>query len=287
MYKSVRTATRWLRKTAKLHKLPIGLMTKSCFAVALLTSSYADCNVVSSDPDPSSRFFFPQPRPGDRFSTVFSITKERKLVGVDETVKRMSGTGFYTVIDRSARGITVSAVERYDGQPFSRTKFRISPNGNAYYSDKGVCRPNTDASGPMYNQAIWGTAPPHLAVGNSWASDLASPWEMGPSAKQRVTIVRIDPANATITLRREGEGSGPSAGDPATIGVEREGITSQTSYHPGATKWIGYTTFRAGFVESDELMMTRAIELGSGPSDRSSGTERTYMLLNAAPAVTE
>jgi hypothetical protein len=52
---------------------------------------------------------------------------------------------------------------------------------------------------------------------------------------------------------------------------------------PGRSHWSGYTTFRAGIVVSDELLVERAVTLVSDKLGRVAGQEREYILLDAAP----
>jgi hypothetical protein len=52
---------------------------------------------------------------------------------------------------------------------------------------------------------------------------------------------------------------------------------------PGRSHWRGYTTFHAGVVVSDELMVERPVTLVSDALGRIRGQEREYIALNAMP----
>ena len=54
---------------------------------------------------------------------------------------------------------------------------------------------------------------------------------------------------------------------------------------PGVSHWAGYTTFRAGVVISDELLVERRVTFTNSELGPINGTERQYILLNLAPNV--
>jgi hypothetical protein len=56
---------------------------------------------------------------------------------------------------------------------------------------------------------------------------------------------------------------------------------------PGASRWIGYTTFREGVVISDELIVERPLTLTAEGLGSVAASEREYILLNAMPATAQ
>lgn len=42
----------------------------------------------------------------------------------------------------------------------------------------------------------------------SWQVPIAEPWELGPAGEQTVTVLSIDSAEHSVTLKREGSGDG-------------------------------------------------------------------------------
>ncbi|MEI7035175.1 hypothetical protein [Fulvimonas yonginensis] len=113
--------------------------------------------------------------------------------------------------------------------------------------------------------------------------DIAGPWELGPRGRQTVTVVALDPADARVTLEREGEGGGAYLGDRLAATLVRAGRSYAVRVQPGRSHWIGYTTFRAGVVLSDELLVERPVTLVSDELGRVPAHEREYILLAAMP----
>lgn len=117
--------------------------------------------------------------------------------------------------------------------------------------------------------------------------DIAAPWELGPAGTQKVTVIALDPASQRVTLLREGSGDGAYLDDKLQTTLMRDGQTWPVTVQPGRSHWYGYTTFRAGVVVSDELMVERPVILVSAKLGRISASQREYILLNAMPPKNE
>lgn len=143
----------------------------------------------------------------------------------------------------------------------------------------------TDASGLLYNAGVWGSPPSSLRKGTSWDVVIAEPWELGPAGKETVTVLALDPAEHTVTLRREGSGDGFFDNDAKQVHLTKDGKNYTADVSPGRAQWRGYTTFREGIVISDELLVERPVTLTSKELGSMAGTERQYILLNAMPVL--
>ena len=221
-------------------------------------------------------------RTGARLGNAFSRTVDVASTGFDEAVHRVSGTATYQVTDAAAAPPRLRIDYRYDGRPAGSGTVEL-PDGGATNCYDGKCVPNTDASGLAYNPRLWGRAPATLKLGQHWTVDIAGPWELGPAAWQRVTVVALDPASHTVTLEREGSGDGAWLGDDAPLTLTRNGRSYPATRQGGHAHWHGYTTFRDGIVLSDELVSTRQVTLISAQLGRLAATERQYILLDATP----
>lgn len=228
-------------------------------------------------------YFTPHTAPGEQFGTVFSIARSIKGDGFDELVGRNGGAAVDTAISDRADTLTFSAIARYDGQPDLHGIDELSNHGKTDCFS-GMCRTYTDASGLIYNELLWGKPPSTIKVGATWTVDIRQRWEMGPPAEQRITVVRIDPVARMVTLLREGQGTGLRLGESNQIPIKKDGKTYQVDVVPGPSHWKGYTTFRAGFVDSDELVVERPLILVSKELGKLKASEHMYMLLNAMPA---
>lgn len=219
---------------------------------------------------------------GTSFGTMFSRATDVRVPGFDEAVRRVSGTAVYAVTDVATARPRLRIDYRYDGRPEGSgiVEFRDAGATNCF---NGTCMPNTDASGLTYNPRLWGTPPSALRVGQRWTVDIADPWELGPAGRQTVTVTAYDPLSRTVTLQREGSGDGSWLGQPATLALTRDGKAQTVSYRPGRTRWYGVTTFRDGFVLSDELMSERPVSVSLPDGRHIDGTERQYILLDATP----
>ena len=222
---------------------------------------------------------------GDRFGNVFSRTIAIRAPGFDDAVRRVSGTAVYRVVDASATPAQLRIDYHYDGRPAGSGSVALPDEGATRCYD-GQCAPNTDASGLLYNPLLWGHPPATLRVGQRWTVRIAAPWELGPTGRQTVTVVAFDPAGHTVSLEREGSGSGPWLGDAPQVTLTRGERSYPLARQAGRAHWHGLTTFRDGIVLSDELVSVRPVVLSSPQFGRVEGVERQYILLNAAPAGT-
>ena len=160
------------------------------------------------------------------------------------------------------------------------------PDGGATNCYDGKCVPYTDASGLAYNPLLWGRAPATLRIGQRWTVDIEAPWELGPVGRQTVTVVAFDPASHTVSLEREGSGTGPWLGDAPQVTLTRGDRSYPLSRQDGRAHWHGLTTFRDGIVLSEEQLSVRPVVLTSPKLGRIEGVERQYILLNATPRET-
>jgi len=221
---------------------------------------------------------------GQRINNVFSRAIGFHAEGMDDTVRRASGTAYYEVVDPSPEHTRFKADVLYDGYP------RQVGSGSEYrdhgqtYCAKEKCVPVNDASGPLFNPLLWGTPPATLAPGTTWQVAIKQPWELGPAATQTITVVSLDPTNHEITLKREGSGEGWYDSDRKQLQVKKDGKEYTVDITtPGTSHWQGYTTFHQGIVKSDELLVERDVVLSAADFPSTKATERQYILLNAAP----
>jgi hypothetical protein len=213
---------------------------------------------------------------------VFSRTVAFKVNGYDPLVKRVSGTATYKVEQVTPQQIVLDSYIVYDGRPPASAEVIIKDSGRTICY-QGSCTDATDASGVSTNPLLWGTPQGKLHVGQKWDVTITVPWELGPPGKQTVRVISIDPANDTITVSREGGGEGDSVDDFKTISLVKDGKTYPVEVSAGKAKWSGYTTFRRGVILSDVLLVERPVSVTSKDLGQSTGTERQYILLNAAP----
>jgi len=227
-------------------------------------------------------YLTPHLKVSQSYSNVFAIAHAVKAQGFDEYVRRNGGSGDYTVISASDDAWQFRGSYHYDGQaPVPIGELR--DGGRTACSD-GKCVPYDDGTGLLYNPTLWGTPPKRLAAGVSWTVHLEKPWELGgPNGTQTVTVIHVDPATATATLRREGTSEGFFADEPPQLKMIRSGQTVVLNLIPGETHWRGYTTFTKGVVISDELVATRKDILRSDDGKEVQAVERRIMILNAAP----
>jgi hypothetical protein len=202
--------------------------------------------------------------------------------GVDDVVRRVSGTAEYTVRESSPARIALDGKFLYDGQPEAKGKTEIKDQGRVSCWE-GKCAVATDASGLLYNAGIWGSPPSSLRKGTSWEVAIAEPWELGPAGHETVTVVAVDAAGHSVTLQREGSGEGLFDNDAKQVRVTKDGKNYVADLSPGKAHWIGYATFREGIITSDELLVERPVTLASKELGNLAGTEREYILLNEMP----
>ncbi len=229
---------------------------------------------------PAASGLSPALHEGDRLDNVFSRTVSFQAEGFDETVRRVSGSASYRVVDAAKPAFHIDY--RYDGIHAGGGAVEFRDAGATQCFD-GKCAANTDGSGLLYNPRLWGTPPGRLVVGQHWTVAIAEPWELGTPGTQTVTVVAVDAANHSVTLKREGRGEGAYFGDRLKIDLVRAGKTYTVDVEPSASHWYGYTTFRDGVVAADELMVERPVTLVSKELGRIAAKERQYILLNAMP----
>lgn len=239
--------------------------------------------VKNSGGDEARLYLTPKLQVGQTLGNVFSRTVSYTPEGADEFVWRASGTGLYTVADNSPADLVLDGQFRYDGRPQSSGKTEIK-DGGKILCYKGKCNSNNDASGPLYNPFLWGEAKGPLHEGTTWEVSIPESWELGPSAKQVITVMFIDHKNHAVTLKREGNGEGFFADEAKQIQIKKDGKIYLVDVVPGKSHWIGYTTFREGIVMNDELLTERQLTLNSKELGSIPASQREYILLNAMPS---
>jgi hypothetical protein len=145
------------------------------------------------------------------------------------------------------------------------------------------CQLATDGSGLLFSTFLWGRPPDDLKVGDTWTVSIPQPWELGPSGKQKVTVLSLDKVSHLIMLEREGSGTGSFDGDKTELDLAKGGKTLHVAVTAGDAHWHGYTLFRDGIVISDELMVVRSLTLTASGQAPIAATQRQYILLNASP----
>jgi hypothetical protein len=227
-------------------------------------------------------YLTPHLKVSQSYSNVFAIAHAVKAQGFDEYVRRNGGSGDYSVTTASNNAWQFRGTYHYDGQaPVPIGELR---DGGRTACNDGKCVPYDDGTGLLYNPTLWGTPPKHLEAGVSWTMHLEKPWELGgPNGTQTVTVIHVDPATGTATLKREGTSEGFFADEPAQLKMVRSGQTVVLNLVPGETHWRGHATFTKGVVISDELVVTRKDILRSDDGQEFKAVERRIMLLNAAP----
>jgi hypothetical protein len=231
---------------------------------------------------PSSDYLSPKLRVGEKLGNMFSRTISYKVKGADEYVRRVSGTAIYSVIDSSPTKLILDTSGRYDGRPEFSGKVEIRDGGRTSCYNENCSRP-TDASGLLYSPIIWGDPSQTIRNGSTWKVAIVEPWELGPPGTETVTVLSIVPESHTVTLQREGTGSGFFDNDLKQIPVTKNAKSYPAQVEPGPSHWNGYTVFREGVVISDELLVERPVTLHCGELGDLTGFERQYILLNAMP----
>jgi len=230
-----------------------------------------------------TKYFTLKVKNGEKLGNIFSRTISFKSDSFPEIVKRVSGTGIYTVINNNPHSPVFLGVFRYDGHPESNSKVEIS-NGGTTISYDGKSSINTDASGLLFNSLIWGKPPLKIKRGATWMVSIPQAWELGGGGTQTIKVIAVDEKNDTIMLIREGSSEGLYDNDQKQIDVSKDGKTVTMTVVPGQSHWTGYTTFKNGLVISDELLVTRPVVLTS-ENLRFEAQQREYILLNAMPVL--
>lgn len=244
---------------------------------ALGATAYA-----SSDSIDASKCLDTRMEVSQEIGNVFSRTISFQINGFDPFVRRVSGTGIYKVQQATPQQIVMDSSFLYDGNPASTGETTIKDGGRTICW-KGTCSPATDASGVSINPILWGAPKGKLRVGQSRDVEIADAWELGPAGKQVVKVISIDSANDTITLEREGAGDGDAENEIKKLTLVKDKKSYSVEVVPGKVKWSGYTTFRRGVILNDVLLAEREVTIKSPEMGQSNGTERQYILLNAAP----
>jgi hypothetical protein len=243
----------------------------------ILGSAYAEASIGDS-------YLSPKFQRGQTYSNVFSISRSVKADGFDELVRRNGGSADYSAIGSSTDSWSFRATFHYDGQPVQQEVGYFRDGGRSYCVGN-VCNRYSDASGLLYNPALWGTPLKRLSKGMSWTVDIAEPWELGgANSRQIITVILADAISATVILMREGASNGPFDNESTHIQLGQGGQSIALELVPGAAHWTGYATFRQGVVVSDELVVTRTDVLRGTDGREYPATERRIMLLNASPS---
>lgn len=266
----------------------MGMMIRICLLITIVNSGIAGLQASPPRQAVKNRtihgegYLEPLPHVGESFTNVFSRTIAFQVPSMDDFVSRVSGTGVYVTKEIAGGRLVFDGTFLYDGRPESEGKVELRDHGSITCWN-GQCSRAADASGLLYNAALWGEPKIGLRKGLSWSVDLAEPWELGPAGRQRVTVISVNSAEHVITLKREGSGSGFFANDKKQVKLTRNGKTYTVDLTPGPARWSGYTTFRAGIVLSDELVVERPVMFSNVELGTLAGTEREYILLNLAP----
>jgi hypothetical protein len=222
---------------------------------------------------------------GQKFGNIFSKTVSYQGGGIDEDAGHVGGSALYEVVDASPDNPKFLGAGRYDGSGTSTGISEIRDRGMTVCSAKtGKCRKYLDDSGEVFDAFLWGNPTGKIVPGMSWKVDLNVPWELGPAGTETVTVIRTDPANHEVMLKREGTGEGFFAGDSKQITVKTGGKEYTVDVDRGTAHWVGYTVFREGLTVSDELLETRQLTISSKDFGTSTINERQFTLLNQAPA---
>lgn len=260
-------------------------MKKICLiilSVAIAAVSNAACA------DSSARYLVPQPKAGEKLTTVFSKAVSIRGEGFDEFVARVSGTATDTILSVKNGVISESSVYRYDGHADGTSTSDIREHGTVYCYE-GKCAPNDETSAALFDPLLWGQIPQQITMGTNWTVRIDAPWEIGPKGEEQVRVVRLDRDEALVTLERKGHGDGPSSDDArsAKRTITSQGKTLTVTIIPGPTQWEGLTTVSQGETVSDEIIAQRHVKLVADSGETFEGEERVYTLLIRAPDVSD
>jgi hypothetical protein len=229
---------------------------------------------------PSSTYFTPAVKPGERIDTIFSKAVAITGTDFDPVVRRISGTGSYEIEAVTPNEITGFERYLYDGRPPGSGRVVIRDHGMTDCDAHGKCRTNDSTSASLFDSLLWGPVPDDIAVGNTWDVKVKTSWEIGPPGTEKVSVVRLDPGLGQVTLVRRGHGAGRSS-DDAVLGVfvvVSHGHAFRVKLKPGAATWEGRATFIRGVTVADEIMLTRPVELTSVSGRVFHGSERIYTI---------
>ena len=219
---------------------------------------------------------------GDSLANIYSRAIAYSGDDFSPVVYRVSGSSVYKVVDNNPSKPVFNERDLYDGQPESKAVSIIGLDGSGNYDGKAFV--NSSASGLLYSELIWGPVHPVIHEGDSWKVTISQPWELGGPGTQVVKVITLDERHQTVTLQREGDSEGFFDSDQKKIPITtKDGKKVIMDVTPGTAHWTGYTTFRNGVVQSDELLVTRTVTL-SGEGLEFKAKEREYILLNSMPA---
>ena len=225
---------------------------------------------------------------GEQITDVYSKSVSWSGAGLRGYVVRYSGASTYTITAVAPDAIVFDELDRSDGQPLAPAVqgAKVLADGNTWCY-KGKCRINDQTSGVFFIPLLWGVAPDSMHAGSTWRVKIDEPWEIGPTGKEQVRVIDMDPAHGAITLVRHGSGTGPSsdelrwmrASTPIEITTaddKRIAVTLQ----PGNSNWSGRTTIRHGVIVSDEIMVTQQVKFVAKDGKTWNAELRAYTLLN-------
>ena len=231
---------------------------------------------------PAQEYFTLKLAKGDSLANIYSRTIAYSGDDFAPVVYRVSGSSIYHVVDNNGSKPVFNEIDLYDGQPESKAVSIIGLDGSGNYDGKAFV--NSSASGLLYSELIWGPIHPVIHEGDSWKVTISQPWELGGPGTQVVKVKALDQRHHTVTLQREGESEGFFDSDQKKINITtRDGKKLTMEITPGTAHWTGYTTFRNGVVQSDELLVTRTVTL-SGDGVELKAKQREYILLNSMPS---
>ncbi|HEX8806751.1 MAG TPA: hypothetical protein VF741_07365 [Candidatus Aquilonibacter sp.] len=228
----------------------------------------------------------PQLTPGAHYSNIFSICIAFSLDGQkDETVFRNSGSATYLVNRVDAQTANLTGRGQYDGRAVFDGAFDVDLGTHNVIKD-GKQIIDTDSSGFLYNPFMWGDPRATLALGATWNVMIPRAWELGPAGTQKVTVLAIDPNANSVTLQRDGSGSGAALDDtPRAFNYNGDSIKG-TIAPDGPATWHGISTFANGIVMSDSILVTRNVRVTLANGTTVAAHERLYTLVAAVPGDT-
>ena len=272
-----------IRLCSKDTRFPANVLLAVSLTLAISANAQDASSLTPSPTGSAQEYFTLRLQAGQKFANVFSKTVSYEGGGVDGSAESIGGTALYEVVDPSPDHPELNNSSHYDGRPARQSLVQIRDDGRTVCSLKtGKCRTYLDDSGPMYDAFLWGKPEGKLAPGVSWETRLEIPWELGPAGMQTVTVLRMDPANHEIALKREGSGEGFFRGDQKQMTVKKNGKEYTVDVTPGTAHWVGITVFSNGLTVSDEMLETRSLTVSSKDFGSAILTERQFTLLNQA-----
>jgi hypothetical protein len=239
----------------------------------------------SADSATAEDYFGLKLKVGQKIGNIFSKIASYQGGGVEEHAGRIGGSGLYEVVDASPDRPKFLQHYRLDGVSSDSATVEVRDKGATSCSvDKGKCMKYLDDSGEVFDAFLWSNPTGKIVPGMSWQVQLTVPWELGPVGMETVTVIRTDPANHEVMLKREGSGEGFFDDDEKQMKVKKDGKEFTVDVTPGTTHWVGYSVFREGLTVSDELLETRSLTISSKDFGTSTISERQFTLLNQAPS---